>query len=288
LLGQFHTPDPLYLADPARCIASPVACNLYSYAANNPLLFVDPTGYDAWRWIKETAVSAGRYGADVARGVGAGAWDTGEGVYTMVRHPVQTAEGIAHAVWHPVETSLVVWDALEDTARAVAQGDPEIIGRVLFEAGVAVASGGVASGVGKIDKLADAAGMADKAGDAAKFAARGTTRALPAPRQIEAAWGASRYRHGGLMTGMEHIMYRHSTSSGFANVSRFAEGTTARNIMDHVDDALRYGRVTQTGPGAFTVEHSLGLTIGTNVAGEAASSIRVYLRDGIIQTAFPF
>jgi hypothetical protein len=71
-------------------------------------------------------------------------------------------------------------------------------------------------------------------------------------------------------------------------VSRFAEGTTARNVMGYVDEALRYGTVTQTGPGAFTVEHALGRTIGTNIAGEAASSIRVFVRDGIIETAFPF
>lgn len=90
------------------------------------------------------------------------------------------------------------------------------------------------------------------------------------------------------MTGMEHIMYRHSAGSGFANVSRFAEGTMARNIMGYVNNALRYGRITPTGPGAFTIEHSLGRTIGTNTAGEAASSIRIYVRDGIIQTAFPF
>jgi hypothetical protein len=36
------------------------------------------------------------------------------------------------------------------------------------------------------------------------------------------------------------------------------------------------------------VEHGLGRTIRTDIAGEAASSIRVYVRDGIIQTAFPF
>ena len=67
-----------------------------------------------------------------------------------------------------------------------------------------------------------------------------------------------------------------------------AEGTTARNIMDYVDDALRYGTVTPTRPGAFTVEHSLGRTIGTNIDGDAARSMRVFVRDGVIQTAFPF
>ena len=124
-------------------------------------------------------------------------------------------------------------------------------------------------------------------GPAEPVAAGGAARALPAARQIEAAWGASTYRHGGLMTGMEHIMYRHSAGSGFANVSRYAQGTTARNIVGYVDDALRYGTVTPNGAG-YMVEHNLGRVIGTNIAGDAASSIRVFVRDGVIQTAFPF
>jgi hypothetical protein len=33
------------------------------------------------------------------------------------------------------------------------------------------------------------------------------------------------YKHGGEMYAIEHIMYRHASNSGFANVSRFAEGT---------------------------------------------------------------
>lgn len=113
-------------------------------------------------------------------------------------------------------------------------------------------------------------------------------RALPAPRQIEARWSVSTYRHGGLMTGMEHIMYRHSVTSGFANVSRFAQGTGARDVMRYVDEALRYGALTQTGQGAFRVDHSLRRAIGTNSGGDTARSIRVFVRDGVSQTAFPF
>lgn len=90
------------------------------------------------------------------------------------------------------------------------------------------------------------------------------------------------------MSGIEHVMYRHGPNSGFSNVSRFAGGTRLRDVSGYVDAALRSGRVTQTGPGAYTVEHSLGRTIGTNVAGDATSNIRVHVRDGIIQTAFPF
>jgi RHS repeat-associated protein len=46
VLGRFVSPDPLYIADPERCTTNPTACNLFAYANNNPLAFIDPTGLD--------------------------------------------------------------------------------------------------------------------------------------------------------------------------------------------------------------------------------------------------
>jgi RHS repeat-associated protein len=43
-LGQFRTPDPLFFEDIDRCADSPVECNLYGYARNNPLTFTDRSG----------------------------------------------------------------------------------------------------------------------------------------------------------------------------------------------------------------------------------------------------
>jgi RHS repeat-associated protein len=45
-LSQFWTPDPLFLEDLNRCQKSPVECGLYSYAGNDPLNYVDPTGME--------------------------------------------------------------------------------------------------------------------------------------------------------------------------------------------------------------------------------------------------
>jgi RHS repeat-associated protein len=43
---RFTTPDPLFLANPDKCVDSPVECNLYGYAQANPLDRWDPEGTD--------------------------------------------------------------------------------------------------------------------------------------------------------------------------------------------------------------------------------------------------
>lgn len=89
------------------------------------------------------------------------------------------------------------------------------------------------------------------------------------------------------MSGIEHVWYRHGPNSGFANVSRFASGTGIREIKEYVNAALRTGTVTNTGNGTYIIEYNVGKVIGSDVAGNATSSIRVIVRDGVIQTAHP-
>ncbi|WP_235809777.1 hypothetical protein [Pseudomonas syringae group genomosp. 3] len=115
-----------------------------------------------------------------------------------------------------------------------------------------------------------------------------TIKALPAPRQIDASWSASTYKKGGLMTGIEHVFYRHGPDSGFTNVSKFSQGTSVKDVSSYVDNALRYGKVTPNGPSGHIIEYSAGKVIGTSVSGAPTSTIKVNVRDGVIQTAFPY
>ncbi|MGX5728772.1 DUF637 domain-containing protein [Metapseudomonas otitidis] len=129
----------------------------------------------------------------------------------------------------------------------------------------------------------------DTAGSAGKVGPKATEplKALPAPRQIDASWSSNTYKHGGLMTGIEHVFYRHGPDSGFSNTSKFAAGTSLKDISKYVDSALRYGKVTPNGPGGYVVEYNVGKIIGVDVSGKATSTLKVNVRDGIINTAFP-
>ena len=103
------------------------------------------------------------------------------------------------------------------------------------------------------------------------------------PRGVTANWGKSfNYRHGGNMSAIQHITHRHAYNSGFDNVSRFSQNTSVKMIKNYVNQATKYGTPIRGG-----FEYNLGRTIGTGSNGLPAASIRVFVRDGWVRTAFP-
>ncbi len=136
-----------------------------------------------------------------------------------------------------------------------------------------------ASGSRNIEGASSGAEASSFAFDCSRVAAK------LAPRQIDASWGGLiKYKHGGPMTAIEHINYRHAYTSGFSNVSKYSKGTSVRNIQGYVDDALRHGSVSADGT---MVRHNVGRVIGTDQLGNPVTGIQMYVRNGQIQTAFP-
>ena len=89
------------------------------------------------------------------------------------------------------------------------------------------------------------------------------------------------------MTGIEYVLYRHGPGSGFANVSKFSQGTSVNDVSSYFDNALRYGKVTPNGPAGHVIEYNAGKVIGKNVSGAPTLTVKINVRDGVIQTAFP-
>ncbi len=124
----------------------------------------------------------------------------------------------------------------------------------------------------------------------ARQAAREASQQAAQPRlalRPVAQWCAGYYRHGGLMTTVEHIMYRHAWETSWQGTSQFLRGKTAREIVEYVEQALSKGQWIAEGAGRYRVRFRFGRPIGVDIRGNLTDAIEVWVREGIIRTAYP-
>ena len=115
----------------------------------------------------------------------------------------------------------------------------------------------------------------------------GSGKALPPGPQVKGQWSTSKYKHGGEMSGIEHVMYKHGAATAF-KISKYLPGTKARDVKSYTDEALRHGKAIPNGPNKYKIEYDVGKIIGKDIDGTLTSKIRVFIRDDVIQTVFPY
>ena len=239
--GTFITRDPLGFVD---------GPNVYTYVVQNPWTKFDPLGLrggnpesirrarEAWdasggysgriiaagSFVKNSFVENFSQPADLIRGGFNGEFDDLNtqavvlGTFALVAATVETGLDIA-----TFGADTAPKQALKTAAREGGEAIVEIAAREVVESAAGTAARESVEGVAEVAVRE----IVEDAGEVAVDA----PRALPAPRQIEASWGVNTYRHGGQMSAIEHINYRHAFNSGFENVGRFAEGTSVRQIQ---------------------------------------------------------
>ena len=89
-LGEFTTPDPMFLEQIELCTERPLECNLYSYAANSPLTHFDLTGTIVGELIDRKGIQA----ASEGRYLAAFGW-----AFTKATWDVFGAENISELEW---------------------------------------------------------------------------------------------------------------------------------------------------------------------------------------------
>jgi RHS repeat-associated protein len=73
-LGQFWSPDPLFLESIEQCAGSPTECNLYGYAKGDPLSWTDPSGLGGISFLRNVIATTVEVGATLVGGaIGAAA-----------------------------------------------------------------------------------------------------------------------------------------------------------------------------------------------------------------------
>ncbi len=203
----------------------------------------------------------------------------GEGVKTLATSP-EARHALAAHKWTEIKATFHDPDLFAERVGG---------GALLFLTGEAV--------FGAMGTVARTAEVAEEAAVAGRVAARGervmggiTETSVPRlGLPFEPRWsGMVQPYKKGVMSPIEHIMYRHGPDSGFANVGRFAEGTGTREIKAMVNEAARFGETTFRPSGRGQIIYDFGRQIGTHMDGSAATRLQVFFNEaGEIMTAFP-
>lgn len=147
-LGRFVQPDTTI-----ENLFNPQAFNRYSYTLNNPLKYIDPTGY-------------GTYWEDVGQ-VFTGYYDAGTGIVKgtvfVIAHPVVSAQGLGHAIAHPIQTGKAVANGIDQTWNSGFRGQGEVVGNVLFTIATVVAPAAEAGNLSKVGQVANASSKLEAA-----------------------------------------------------------------------------------------------------------------------------
>jgi RHS repeat-associated protein len=149
-IGRFISPDTT-----VQNYKNPQSLNRYSYCLNNPLKYIDPTGYhwwnDAWKWFDDHILNplvdyyTGLYDAVVS---------TVDSIGQMLTNPLGTLQGICNAVTHPEDTAKAMWNEIWTNSQS-AEGVGKNVGTfaLLFLGGA-----GISKVAGKLAALGDTLG----------------------------------------------------------------------------------------------------------------------------------
>ena len=183
------------------------------------------------------------------------------------------AAGAAIAGTRAVKAALKILDALNDLRRLAKA-------RAVLKLESVVAK---VPGLRSVLKRFKKADNLDDAADVRKVDDLDDWRNLPP--KIEHRWDEVVHYKKGDNTPVDHIKEGHWPDANTPGKSHFHEGITEEQLKDYVGEALRKGDVDPGDPGKVT--YDLGRTIGTDTQGNPVTKITVYVRDGVVNTAFP-
>lgn len=272
MIGRFTTPDPLFLENLERCPQSPVECNLFAYAAANPLSFSDPSGKTL---------------RDLISGIGRG---VGEGM-TFPTAPMEYgnrdyANGRAFGMRMGAALDVVLGGTAAGGGLVTGPGEALLapVGAVL------IAKGAVSYSLADQVRPAPnsfAMASSETGGSGESGGTTGSTVAESAgavPGRVASRINISN-------EGMKHVLSTHLNPARIFNKSQFAiseaelrELLSAKSTVEAPVRALETGNFART----ITVDNRVIGTLADKLGGGRTNTFSVITdRFGNLETAFP-